>query len=114
MKQTRQLLDYLASQDDAVLMYNARKMVLGVHSNASYLSEPNARSRTSGHFFLSTNASVPPNNGAILIIAHVIKHIMASANEAELGALYITAREAICLQIIRRIRAPTTSNTYPN
>jgi len=62
MKQTRQLLYYLASQDDAVLTYNASEMTLGVHSDGSFLSEPNARSRAGGHFFLSTNASVPPNN----------------------------------------------------
>eukprot|EP00804_Cyclotella_cryptica_P005371 CCRYP_017428-RA/>CCRYP_017428-RA protein AED:0.30 eAED:0.30 QI:0/0/0/1/1/1/2/0/492 len=100
MNQTSQLLDYLASQDDAVLMCNASKMILRVHSNASYFSEPNARSRAGGHFFLSTNASVPPNNEAILNIAHIIKHIMASATHAELGVLYITALEAIYLHII--------------
>eukprot|EP00804_Cyclotella_cryptica_P006178 CCRYP_015259-RA/>CCRYP_015259-RA protein AED:0.43 eAED:0.43 QI:0/0/0/0.66/0.5/0.33/3/0/361 len=100
MKQTHQLLDYLASQEDAVLTYNASDMILGVHSDASYLSEPNARSRASGHFFLSNNAAVPPNNGAILNIAHIIKHIMASATEAKLGALYITAHEAVFLRII--------------
>eukprot|EP00804_Cyclotella_cryptica_P006508 CCRYP_012778-RE/>CCRYP_012778-RE protein AED:0.38 eAED:0.42 QI:0/-1/0/1/-1/1/1/0/296 len=100
MKQTHQLLDYLASQEDVVLTYKASDMILGVHSDASYLSEPNARSRAGGHFFLSNNAAVPPNNGAILNIAHIIKHVMASATEAKLGALYITAREAVYLRII--------------
>ena len=70
-------------------------MILAVHSDASYLSEPKARSRAGGHFFLSTNAQIPPNNGAILNIAHVIKHVMSSATEAELAALYIMAREAV-------------------
>ncbi|KAL7481387.1 hypothetical protein ACHAW6_007070 [Cyclotella cf. meneghiniana] len=100
MTQTRQLLDYLASQEDAVLTYNASEMILGVHSNVSYLSEPNASSRAGSHFFLSTNAPIPPNNGAILNIAHIIKHVMASATEAELGALYITAHVAVYLRII--------------
>ncbi len=40
MQQTLQLLDYLATQEDAVLSYHASDMVLAVHSNASYLSEP--------------------------------------------------------------------------
>ncbi len=53
MQQTLQLLDYLATQEDAVLSYHASNMVLVVHSNASYLSEPKARSRAGGHFFLS-------------------------------------------------------------
>eukprot|EP00804_Cyclotella_cryptica_P018634 CCRYP_011441-RC/>CCRYP_011441-RC protein AED:0.43 eAED:0.43 QI:0/-1/0/1/-1/0/1/0/182 len=75
-------------------------MVLAAHSDASYLSEPQARSRAGGHFFLSSNADIPPNNGAILNIAHIIKHVMASATEAELAALFITAREAVYIRII--------------
>eukprot|EP00804_Cyclotella_cryptica_P021686 CCRYP_018270-RC/>CCRYP_018270-RC protein AED:0.44 eAED:0.47 QI:0/-1/0/1/-1/0/1/0/186 len=93
MTQTLQLLDYLATQEEAVLTYHASDMVLAAHSDASYLSEPQARSRAGGHFFLSSNADIPPNNGAILNIAHIIKHVMASATEAELAALFITARK---------------------
>ncbi len=44
MCHTQQLLDYLATQEDAVLTYNASDMILVVHSNASYLSKPKARS----------------------------------------------------------------------
>ena len=98
--QTKQLLDYIATQDEAVLTYNASDMVLAIHSDASYLSEPGARSRAGGHFFLSSNAEIPPNNGAVLNIAHIIKHVMASATEAELAALYIMAREAVFIRII--------------
>jgi len=100
MKQAQQLLDYLASQEDAVITYNSSDMVLGVHSDASYLSEPKARSRAGGHFFLSNNSNIPTNNGAILNIAHIIKHVMSSATEAELAALYIMAREAVYIRII--------------
>jgi hypothetical protein len=53
-----------------------------------------------GHFFLSKNAEIPPNNGAILNIAHIIKHVMSSATEAEMGASYIMAREAVYMRII--------------
>ena len=60
MAQTMQLLDYLASQEDAVITYNASEMILAAHSDASYLSEPEARSRAGGHFFLSSNAEIPP------------------------------------------------------
>eukprot|EP00804_Cyclotella_cryptica_P028785 CCRYP_018721-RB/>CCRYP_018721-RB protein AED:0.41 eAED:0.41 QI:0/0/0/1/0/0/3/0/816 len=100
LKQTKQLLDYIATQDKAVLTYNASDMVLAIHSDASYLSEPAARSQAGGHFFLSFNAEIPPNNGAVLNIAHIIKHVMASATEAELAALYIMAREAVFIRII--------------
>jgi hypothetical protein len=97
---TNQLLDYLATQEDAVLTYNRSEMIMAVHSDASYLCEPKAKSRAGGHFFMSTNAEIPPNNGAILNIAHIIKHVMTSATEAELAALFIMAREAVYMRII--------------
>ena len=100
MTQTKQLLDYVASQDEAVLTYHASDMILAAHSDASYLSEPQARSRAGGHFFLSNGAEIPPNNGAVLNIAHVIKHVMSSATEAKLAALYLVAREAVYIHII--------------
>lgn len=100
MAQAKQLLDYVASQEEAVLTFSASEMKLAVHSDAGYLNEPNARSRAGGHFFLSNDADVPPNNGAILNISHVIKHVMSSATEAELAGLYIMAREAVYIRII--------------
>ena len=75
-------------------------MVLAVHSNASYLSESKARSCAGGHFFLSNDKPHPPNNGAILTIAQVIKSVMSSASEAELAALFINAREAVHIRNI--------------
>ena len=42
----------------------------------------------------------PPNNGAVLTIATIIKTVMSSAAEAELGALYINAKEAVYLRQI--------------
>ena len=100
MEQTLQLLDYIATQEEAVLTYRVSGMKLAVHSDASYLSEPQARSRTGGHFFLSNEATIPANNGAVLNIAHIIKHVMTSATEAELAALYIMAREAVYMGIV--------------
>ena len=100
LQEATQLLDYIASQDNAVLTFNASDMVFAIHSDTSYLSEPGARSRAGGHFFLSSNAEIPPNNGAILNIAHIIKHGMASTTEAKLTTLYIMAREAVFIRII--------------
>jgi hypothetical protein len=115
IKQTLQLLNYLAIQEVAVLSYHASDMVLAVHSDASYLSEPKARSRVGGHFFLSSNTTVPPNNGAILNIAHIIKNVMSSATEAELAGLYIMARKAVYIRIILEelghIQPPTPLQT---
>ena len=50
-------------------------MKLAVNSDAIYLSKPKARSRAGRHVFLSNEASVPGKNGAILNIAHIIKHM---------------------------------------
>jgi hypothetical protein len=72
MQQTLQLLDYLATQEVVVLSYHTSDIVLAVHSNASYLSEPKARSRAGEFFFLSSDTTIPPNNGAVLNIAHII------------------------------------------
>ena len=100
MDKANQFLDYVSSQEEAVLTYNASEMILATHSDASYLCEPRARSRAGGHFFLSNNDPFPPNNGAILNIAQIIKNVMSSAAEAELAALYINAREAIYIRLI--------------
>eukprot|EP00804_Cyclotella_cryptica_P012662 CCRYP_016930-RA/>CCRYP_016930-RA protein AED:0.29 eAED:0.23 QI:0/0/0/1/0/0/2/0/396 len=47
-----------------------------------------------GHFSYEKTIR-PRNNGAILTLAQIIKPVMSSAAEAELGALYINARETI-------------------
>ena len=95
MTKINQFLDYAASHPDAILTYRASDMVLARHSDASYLSEPKARSRAGGHFFMSNDTENPTNNGAVLNIAQLIKSVMTSAAEAELGALYINSREAV-------------------
>ena len=96
MAKCKQFLDYAASQEDAVVTYKASDMKLAIHSDASYLSEPKARSRAGGYFFLTKNAnSTDPNNGAVLNVAQIIKAVMSSAAEAELGALFINAKHAI-------------------
>jgi hypothetical protein len=46
-----------------------------------------------GHFFLSSDTTIPPNNGTVLNIAHIIKNVMSSATEAELAGLYIMAQK---------------------
>ena len=100
MDKVKQFLDYVASHEEPVLTYSASEMVLAGHSDGSYLSERNARSRAGGHWFLSNNSADPPFNGAILNISQIIKAVMSSAAEAELGALFINAREAAYIRKI--------------
>ena len=86
MKKIKQFLDYAETHLDAVVTYHASDMVLAGQSNASYLSESNARSRAGGYFFMSNNAETPTNNGAVFTILQIIKVVMSSAAEAEVGA----------------------------
>ena len=58
MKRCRHFLDYMATHPNAKLCYYASDMVLNVHSDASYLSAPNKRSRAAGYYFIG---SVPKN-----------------------------------------------------
>jgi hypothetical protein len=48
---TNQMLDYLATHPDATIRYHASDKILHIHSDASYLSVSNARSRLRGLFF---------------------------------------------------------------
>jgi hypothetical protein len=100
MERVKQLLDYCASQEEVVLTYHASNMVLAIHSDAGYLNESKAQSRAGGHFFLSSDIRNPPNNGAVMTIAQIIDAVMLLAAEAELGALYIDAKEALHMRRI--------------
>ena len=44
---------------------------------------------------MSSNYAMPANNGAALNIAQIIKAAMTSAAEAEIGEMYINARESV-------------------
>ena len=95
------LLDYLASHPQATIRYYASDMVLAVCSDAAYLVLPNARSRAAGHFFLTTLSSAtssppaPKPNGAIHILCKTLRTVAASASEAEIGALFLNAQDAV-------------------
>jgi hypothetical protein len=52
MEKVKQLLDYYASQEEAIITYNKSKMILVVHSDAGYCNEKKLRSQARGHFFL--------------------------------------------------------------
>ncbi len=73
-------------------------MVLNIHSDASYLSEPKARSQACSHFFMG---SVPRDgkpielNGAFHMLCSILRCEVASAAEAELGALFMNCQEGM-------------------
>ena len=78
-------------------------MVLNIHSNASYLSDPQARSRIAGYYFLgSTPQAGKPiqMNGAIFTFCGILKCVVALAAEAELAALFLNCKEGKIIRLI--------------
>jgi len=83
------ILSYAKTFPNAQIVYEASDMILCGHSDASYLSETKARSRSGGIFFLSNKNPTQHNiNGSIECISSIIPAIVASAAEAEYGALF--------------------------
>jgi hypothetical protein len=74
-----QFLDFMATQEEAVLTYRASDMVLTIHSDTSYFSEPKSCSRAGGHMFMAGKDEIPINNGAVLNILQIIRAVMSSA-----------------------------------
>jgi hypothetical protein len=98
-----QFLDYMATHPNAKICYCTSNMILNAHSNALYLSAPNARSCTSGYFFLGStprDGSPIQINGAVHITCTILKLVAASAAEAELGTLFLNAQEAKVIRLL--------------
>ena len=97
MKRVKQLLDYLNTNPNAVIRFRSSDMILNVHSDASYLSAGNGRSRAGGYFFMG---SLPRDdkpiqlNGNIAVTCAILKLVPSSAAEAELCELFLNTKEA--------------------
>ena len=98
------LLDYAATHPDAVVRFTASGMVLHIHSDASYLSAPKAKSRAGGYFYLSDDPSTlspdqkPAHNGPIHVLCSLLAPVVASAAEAEVGAAFMCGQEGCPLR----------------
>ena len=92
-------LDYCHTHPNAGVRFVASDMILALHSDASYLSEPNSKSRAAGHFFLGKLNDESFDNGAILTLSKIIKHVMSSASEAETAALFYNCKAAAPLRV---------------
>ena len=74
-------------------------MVLAAHSDAGFNNESKGRSRAGAHIFLSENDPEPKWNGPVLTVAQIITFVMSSAAEAEMGALFVTAKELVPIRL---------------
>jgi hypothetical protein len=93
-------LNYCNTHPETKIRYHVSDMILHIHSDASYLSENEAKSRAGGFFYMGSNnkTNKKPTNGAILIISKVLKHVMSSAAQAEIGAVFTNAKEGAVLR----------------
>ena len=73
-------------------------MILAGHSDAGFNNETRARSRSGAHIFLSENESIPLWNGSLLTIYQIMKYVVSSDAEAEMTALFLTAKEMVPLR----------------
>jgi hypothetical protein len=97
------LLDYCATHPNAISRFHASDMILHVESDASYLSEPKAKSRYAGYHYLSDDPKgsqlmYPTLNAPVLVSANIIKETVASASEAELAGLFHNGQDALPLR----------------
>jgi hypothetical protein len=98
-----QFLDYMTTQPDAKICYCASDMILNVHSDALYLSAPNACSHAGGYLFLGStpcDGSPIQINGAVHVTCTTLKLVSASMAEGELGALFLNAQEAKVIRLV--------------
>ena len=100
-------LDYAATNLSAIIQYKASDMILHIDSDSSYLSEPRAYSRTGGHYYLSSLPTdpkkspnlPPPANFPIHMECIILKHVVTSAAEAEVGGLFHNRQTSVPLII---------------
>ena len=94
------LLDYLATNLNAKILFYASLMILHVNTDAAYLVASKARSRIAGYFYMSDNyhpktIQHPKNNGSVQIECHLLRHMVSSVAEAETAALFFNTKIAI-------------------
>ena len=105
---TLRFINYAATHPNSMIRYTASDMVLHIHSKASYLSEPQARSRAGGQYFLgdicpdmsNPHITHPRLNGPIHSISRIMSNVMGSSVEAEIGAAYINNQEAVPIRTL--------------
>jgi hypothetical protein len=90
------LLDYCSTHPESTIRYFASDMQIKIHSDASYFSEPKAKSIIGGYFYLGNKTDSPKKplyNGPLLCHTAVLKYVVSSVAEAVFGALFVNAKE---------------------
>ena len=87
-------LQYATKWPNSVLCIKASNMKLHVHSDASYLSELDARSRAGAFLYLGDHEDGTVPNAPVSYLSVIISSVVDSATAAEYAALFIAAQNA--------------------
>ena len=85
-----------------MIRFRATDMVMNIHSDVSYLSEPKSRSRACGHFFLGwlpVDRQPIRLNGAFHTLCYILRFVVASTAEAKLRALFLNCQERMIFRL---------------
>jgi hypothetical protein len=103
MVKAYQVFDNLATHPDTKVCFGASYMAINIHSDASYLTESKARSRACGHFFmepLPQDGKPIKLNEALHMFCLILWFVVASAAEAERGALLLIFQDGMIFKLI--------------
>jgi hypothetical protein len=102
MAKTKQLLNYLATHPNATNRFHVSDMILNIYLDVSYLFEANAHSRACGNFVMGWHADPTKPiklNGAFFTLCAMLQFVITSAEEAEIGALFLNCKQATIFQL---------------
>ena len=94
-------MNYAHTYPDAKIRYHASDMQLYIDSDAAYLVLHQARSRGAGHFYFSnklkntTQIPTPTPNGHVLTYCVILRNVMSTAAEEEVGTVHFYGKIAI-------------------
>ena len=78
--------------------YHASDTIRAPIYDGSYLSEPKSKDKTAGHFYLTNKDTHYLNNGAILTLTKIMKHVIGSSGQIEVASLYYNSKNTISLR----------------
>ena len=102
-KALTKLLNYAAINPDTEITYHKSDMILHIDSDALYLLVSKCRSQAGGSYYLSDKIGTPsfleknspPINSPIYVLSKIMRNVVASAAESELGALLLNGQKAV-------------------
>ena len=98
--EVKQFLEYCATHPNSGVRFVASYMLLALHSDASYLSEPDAKIRADGKLYSGRLNYESFYNGTILTLSKIIKHVMTSASKAETAELLYNFKAAAPVRVM--------------